>query len=115
MVRIVCRECGRGFQSNRTIARFCGSNCKNTFNNRRMQRGAVIYDLLMVQRYSRREASMGNAWSLLSKLAQHFKSLDDRERAGRRSWEDLKKVRDRNPYLAAMIVSDNAAGLKRRR
>jgi hypothetical protein len=39
-----------------------------------------------------------------------FKAEDDRERAGRRSWDDFGRVRERNGHLVATVVGVNVAG-----
>lgn len=43
-----CSECGKEFASRQYNAEFCSGLCRNTFNNRRQQRGATLYDLEML-------------------------------------------------------------------
>ena len=44
-----CLECKKNFAGlqKRAVATFCSSACRKTFNNRRMLRGAVLYDIAM--------------------------------------------------------------------
>lgn len=42
-----CCECSATFETNRSDREFCSSNCKAAWNNRRMTRGARLYDLAM--------------------------------------------------------------------
>lgn len=44
-----CVECQKTFKAHRYDADFCGSACRSAFNNRRRDRGAVLYDLAMVE------------------------------------------------------------------
>lgn len=44
-----CRECHGSFKSKHYSAEFCGAACRGAFNNRRARRGAVLYDLLMIE------------------------------------------------------------------
>lgn len=44
-----CLECHGSFKSKHYSADFCGAACRATFNNRRARRGAVLYDLLMIE------------------------------------------------------------------
>lgn len=44
-----CVECGRPFKTRRYNAEHCGGACRRVFNNRRALRGAVLYDLTMIE------------------------------------------------------------------
>ena len=48
MRKVACKECGEGFTSRQYNADFCGQACRRSFNNRRMTRGAMLYDLDML-------------------------------------------------------------------
>lgn len=48
MRKVVCKECGEGFTSRQYNADFCGSSCRKDFNNRRLTRGAMLYDVTML-------------------------------------------------------------------
>jgi hypothetical protein len=103
-----CRECGNSFSAQRATSEFCSTNCRTQFHNRRALRGAQLYDLIMTMRYDR----AAGAWSMLCRMAASFKIEDDRERPGRRSWDKVAKVRDRNAHLSAATVGINIVGVK---
>ena len=50
MGKHTCRECSVPFDSRQYNADFCSDGCRRTFNNRRMKRGAILYDLVMIER-----------------------------------------------------------------
>ena len=61
--------------------RFCSAECRKTYQNRRLKRGAMAYEALMLWRRSRgMSASLGD----LSALADRFISEDVQMRAGRK-------------------------------
>jgi hypothetical protein len=78
-----------------------------------MVRGALIYDLLMTWRWDRGDGKDSTARNLLGQAAVLFKAEDDRERHGRRSWDDLRKWMERNPRVASKIVGVNVDGRRR--
>lgn len=43
-----CIECNGEFTSRQYNADFCSGACRKTFNNRRLTRGAVLYDFTML-------------------------------------------------------------------
>jgi hypothetical protein len=99
-----CLECGEPFAATRIGEDFCGTPCRKSFNNRRLVRGAEIYDLFMALRYQRPLAEKLKLWTALCRAAAGYRREDDRERAGRPSWGDPAKIIDRRPYLRAVIV-----------
>jgi hypothetical protein len=108
-----CRECNAGFQAQRTTREFCCTGCRRAFNNRRMLRGLLALDLVMAHRFDRKAFEAAGGRKLLSRLASIYRAEDDRDRAGRKSWDDLTKVLERNPYLSATVVETNVAGTRR--
>jgi hypothetical protein len=56
MATRICIECEASFKSSRYDACFCGAACRNAFNNRRRDRGAMLYDLVMIEATSPGEA-----------------------------------------------------------
>jgi len=106
-----CRECGRAFLAQRHTGEFCAIRCRQTFNNRRAERGRDLYDLVMTWRFQRDEA--GAAQTLISKLAAHWRCKDERERAGRQSWNSIGDVRARHRYLGSELLDSNVAGMHR--
>lgn len=108
-----CRECGHPFIGKRTTKEFCSAACRRAYNNRKATRGALIYDLVMTWRFDRSEGKDAVARKLLGQAASMFKMEDDSERAGRRSWDDLARWRERNPRVAAKVVGVNILGKRR--
>jgi hypothetical protein len=107
-----CRECNARFQARRTTREFCRDACRRAFNNRRMLRGLLALDLIMAHRFDRKAFEAAGGRKLLSRLASIYRAEDDRDRAGRVSWDDLAKVLERNPYLSATVVETNVAGTR---
>lgn len=98
-----CLECGGRMQTTRDGPHvFCSSGCRKSFNNRRMRRGAQLYDLFMAMRHERKEAEGERVWSALCRLAAEWRSEDDDQRGGRKSWGDWRKILRLNPHLKGM-------------
>lgn len=85
-----CAECDNPI-SGRT-KQFCSTKCRMAFNNRRMQRGAEIYDLFRALRLERDQAKALGLWSEICRLEFVWQQEDDRERPGRRSYVPPKKA-----------------------
>ena len=100
-----CRECAKPFQTIRPDALFCCIACKNVFNNRRLQRGAVFYDLFMTCRYQRGIAKTMGIWTILCGAAMSFRREDESVRPGFVSWLDPKDVLRRKPSLRAVAMN----------
>jgi hypothetical protein len=105
-----CRECNAEFLAQRDTREFCSPRCRGAFNNRRLRRGGQFYDLVMEWRFRRTADAAAGAQSLLCRMAAAFKAEDDRDRAGRQSWDDVARVRERNSHLVATVVGVNVAG-----
>ncbi len=54
-----CANCGQSM-SKGAWHKFCNIKCRKAFNNRRMSRGAIIYDLAMVWRKERKKEGLAN-------------------------------------------------------
>ena len=96
-----CCECGQSYGAANAEAEFCGTPCRQRFNNRRAQRGAELYDLLMAHRFNRPLAKALGVLALINRLASIFREEDRREREGRPSWRPPSTVIARRPYLRA--------------
>ena len=96
-----CLECGAAFLPRQADAEFCGSACRKAWNNRRLLRGAELYDLFMALRWDRAVATGLHVFTALSRLAAGFRREDMAERAGRRSWSSPARIIARRPYLRA--------------
>ncbi len=94
----------------RATREFCRSACRKAFQNRVALRGVDLFHLFMSMRFDRANAEAEGVWSLMCRLAASYKEQDDRDRDGRRSWDDVAKVRARNPHLGATVVGLNVAG-----
>jgi hypothetical protein len=107
-----CIECGERFECARAEAQFCGNACRQLFNNRRMQRGAVLYDLFMINRNERGFAKVKRVLFTMTRLAMYWREEDQRERAGRRSWQKPEEAVQAAAWANATVVNRNAAGNK---
>ena len=80
-----CQECGTHYTPrSRRPMKFCTRKCAQTFTNRRLLRGALMYDLFMASRYERAEHQQLR--SVMARMAMRFREEDEREREGRKSW-----------------------------
>jgi endogenous inhibitor of DNA gyrase (YacG/DUF329 family) len=102
-----CAECGKEFQAKRVEAEFCSSKCKGDFNNRRAARGAILYDLMMVNRNERGLAKMKKVWFLVTRLLMYWREEDVRQRDGRRSWQKPEKALDAVSWASSTVVARN--------
>ncbi|WP_157182209.1 transcriptional regulator [Methylobacterium sp. WSM2598] len=97
-----CLECGVAYETISRHSSFCSTGCRNDWNNRRLQRGAEIYDLWMAFRFQRPLARALNLLSCLNRLAHLYRQEDRAERAGRASWRAPEAVLASRPYLRAV-------------
>lgn len=83
-----CRECGRPLAGLglKPSAVFCCAEHRKAWNNRRMIRGAEMYDLMMGIRYERELAGTKNLMTVISNLARAYRDADKATRDGRQSW-----------------------------
>lgn len=97
-----CLNCGEAFTPARQLrADFCGRACNSAWQNRRLRRGALIYDLLMILRFQRSIASTFKIWRTMNRLASFFRDEDKARRNGRRSWRTIQSIKDERPDLWA--------------
>lgn len=71
-----CLECRGSFRGRQYGSRFCSTPCRQAFNNRRAQRGATLYDVMMIEHMSGASLAPGAS---ASDLLAHWA----REDAGR--------------------------------
>lgn len=95
--KFTCRECGGRNEAKRIDQVFCCTPCRNAWENRRRDRGAILYDLFMEMRY-RRSGAKG-LWSIMCRLAEEWRGVDKEEREGRQSWRDPRHHIEENIYL----------------
>lgn len=99
-----CLECGKPAISTAVNAEFCCSPCRKAWNNRRLVRGAELYDFMMVLRFDRGRAKALRLWTMLCRLVAIFREEDWNERAGRRSWSPAEQVMEKKAFLHAIVV-----------
>lgn len=91
----VCGECATAYKNpNPAVPKyFCSATCRDTWNNRRKLRGALMLDLMMVMRFDRSAAKTEDAWSTLCRMTADFKQED--VEANRSSVAPLRIIRER--------------------
>jgi hypothetical protein len=100
-----CLECGTEFQAFKRHGEFCSTTHRKAWNNRRMIRGAELYDLFMACRHERGAAKLHGYWNLMCRMASAWRDEDDRDRGGRKSWVSNGKLQDRlTPYRAVTLT-----------
>jgi hypothetical protein len=99
-----CLECGKAAISTAVNAEFCSSPCRKAWNNRRLTRGAELYDFMMVLRFDRGRAKALRLWTLMCRLVAIFREEDWNQRAGRRSWSPAEQVVEKKAFLHAIVV-----------
>lgn len=110
-----CLECDAPLERSpgqHVEAQFCCTPCRKRWNNRRMERGAQLYDLFMAHRFQRGEAAEAGALRAMNRLASKWRLEDLTQRGGRRSWRRLNDVLGAMPWLNATVLVGRArAGL----
>lgn len=94
-----CCECGGLFKPKRPGSLFCCTEHNTEFRNRRMARGAQLYDLFMEIRYNRAGAT--GLWSVMCRLAEAWREEDKKERKDFTSWQDPAAMIEEEPHLIA--------------
>ncbi|WP_147377575.1 transcriptional regulator [Mesorhizobium waimense] len=111
-------ECGKLWNDRKPGREFCCSSCRLTFNNRRMKRGAELYDLFRAMRRERDQAKLLGLWSEMCRLELQYQIEDEAQRPGRRSYMPPKKALanlfDKGSLPRGDVLTTNAAGLRRR-
>lgn len=71
---------------------FCSAGCRQTFNNRRMKRGAELYDLFRALWRERALAKTLNLWTQICRLELEWQMQDETQRPGRKSYMPPEKA-----------------------
>jgi hypothetical protein len=96
-----CRECGTKYVAKKSSSKFCSTGCRKTFNNRRAQRGALLYDAFMGLRYDRKAAkAAGVDYTFICRIGEMFNDEDK----GRQTYRPV-----------ADVVADYGAAINGRR
>ena len=96
-----CRFCGNDLGTERRAnALFCDNRgkCRAAYSNRRLWRGAILYDLFMALRFERTAAEEAGIWSAMCRLASIWRE-EDRTQTEAPSWANWKAYLERNPHL----------------
>ena len=88
----LCKECGNRISDGNRASEFCSTSCRQSFHNRRLQRGAELYDLFRALRRERSKAKQLNLWTQICRLELEWQMQDDRERPGRKSYMEPEKA-----------------------
>lgn len=81
-----CKECGKSFEPRQWDSEFCCTGCRRNFNNRRAVRGAMLYDVVMLQAFDPDLAERMGLTGSVQDLAYKFREEDLAD--GRpRSWK----------------------------
>lgn len=88
----LCQECGNRISAGPRAKLFCSAKCRLAQNNRRMKRGAELYDLFRALRRERAEAARLGLWTEICRLEKQWYDEDQAERAGRKSYMPPKKA-----------------------
>ncbi len=97
-----CLECGCDLAPGPQEREFCCAGHRSAWNNRRLQRGAALYDLYMAHRFERPVAQAAGVFQAINRLASDFRAEDREVRAGRRSWRRLDAVLGERPHLRSV-------------
>lgn len=90
--RKTCKECGHPYSYQKGSKLFCSHECGVAFNNRRLERGAEMYDLVMSMRFERKTAKQNELWTTVCRLASAYRDADKTKRDGRQSWKKIDKA-----------------------
>lgn len=99
-----CYECGSQFKRKTAKGRFCCSHCRVAFSNREMQRGQLLYRMMMESRFNRGDEDASAIRSKAYTLISTWRQEDREERKGRVSWLDPREWLARNPWLSAQVM-----------
>lgn len=90
----LCRECGCDLAplGLKPSAAFCSPAHRKAWNNRRMIRGAELYDLIMADQYERDLRGPLELRAQISRLARVYRDADKALRNGRQSWNAREAI-----------------------
>lgn len=112
-----CRECGNDYTPRTGRGRpntvFCASACGKRHANRRMSRGIILYDLMMQNRYNRKETDPMKMRGIMARVTQSYRDEDIAERDGRQSWDDLADIMEKVCHLRYVARVWDGTGRKR--
>lgn len=90
-----CDECQKLLRADHKAgARFCCAACRINWRNRRMSRGADLYDAFMALRFDREDAVAHGMDVLMKRMAAGW--IKEDEEAGRKSYFPARTTMDRH-------------------
>ncbi len=99
-----CRECNTPLAATRKEnAEFCAVPCRIAWRNRRMSRGADLYDVFMALRFDRAVAYEKGLYALMCRMASTWNEED--KVSGRQSYFPADETVIRNNHHNAVVVS----------
>lgn len=106
-----CLECENPITARRLGQEFCSAACRMTFNNRRMRRGAELYDLFRALRRERKTAKELGLWTEICRLELQWQGEDEAQRPGRRSYmppsKAISNLLDKGSLPRGQLLSKN--------
>lgn len=106
-----CLECAAPMSAARQGQIFCSTPCRHAFNNRRLQRGAELYDLFRALRRERGTAKEMNLWTQMCRLELKWQQEDEAQRPGRRSYmppcKAVENLLDRGSLPRGEVLAKN--------
>lgn len=91
-----CYECNQPFKARHYGADFCGTACKQKFNNRRAMRGATLYDLTMAELES---PSMFERYRLAGRKERVIAAWQKEDAGRRRTTKTIHRIHEDTFYV----------------
>lgn len=82
-----CAECGKDLKARRANRAFCGAACRRVFNNRRANRGSILYDLVVIEDEGGEPGKQ--ATERIAEMVAHWKEEDKRRKRSAMSRYDV--------------------------
>lgn len=79
---VPCLECGKPTPN---AKEYCDAKCRSAFHNRRTKRGAILYDVAMIQASEPKAYQQHNMGARVKRLIAGWQR-EDEARQGRRTW-----------------------------
>lgn len=96
----LCPNCGACYAPKTARAKFCSPDCNSAWQNRRNTRGAILYDLWMINRHERGIAKTLKVLHVMTRLAMYWYAQD----RGRKTWNPARQVIEQNAWAEATVV-----------
>lgn len=100
-----CVVCQEAFETSQPEAKFCSTPCRKHYNNARLTRGAIVYDLLMVLRYDRKKAKEIGAFQI---MCDHARQWREEDKEARKPVPKLRNRKARRKAAKRRVQRDTA-------